>query len=320
MKHSKHAALAALAAAFVTALCGCAAQSQVTAPAASSATAAEIIITTEEYSAPRSGKDMLECRFWNERNFTTYDSRSVTYGTDGGKLLCGVAPHHLTAGHFIAGMYKAAAASGGEIDTVVLVAPQHYPGNDVLVTSTVDWSTPFGVLEADTGAAQLLCDELGARCDDSMMQYDHSASSHIPFIRYYLPKAKVCCLLVAPGAGKDLPQRYAEAMAKLAEERKCFFAFSIDFSHYLSPDLAEMHDGETREAVLSGDIETILGFGNDNVDTPLGLGAFVELSKRLGGTVTEADNANTWSLGELPYSPAIYPEGVTSYFVFLTQG
>lgn len=263
-------------------------------------------------------RELLECRYYVERDFPLYIDRAETYETSGG-VLCGVAPHHLAAGHFIAGMYKTAAESGRKIDTVVLCAPRHYNSEKVLITSDSGWMTPFGVTDADTEVTALFREKLGAKNDDEMMQFDHSASSHIPFINYYLPDAKVACLLVSPDAGEDFPERLAETLRDISETKNCLFAFSIDFSHYLSPDKADMHDRETRAAVLSGDTDTIEHFGNNNVDTPKCLSAFVKLSQLLGGTVTEADNANTYTVGDMPYNDILFPEGVTSYFVWLTE-
>ncbi len=272
----------------------------------------------EESEPPLSYSELLECRYFDEGSFFLYDSRAEDYSGKG-EVLGGVVPHHLTAGHFISGYLKAAAASRDDIETVVIVAPQHYESDKLMITSLNGWASPFGAVECDDEAAQRFADTLGAECDDEMMMHDHSASSHIPFVKYYLPEAEVACLLVSPRAGAGVSQRIADTLYELSQEKECLFLFSIDFSHYLSPDEADENDAETLAAMLASDTAAIERMGNDNVDSPYCLSAYVRLSELLDGEVRSADNSNTFKLLNYPYNSTYFPEGVTSYFVFLTE-
>lgn len=263
------------------------------------------------------GSGTLECRYYNENDFLLYDSRGEKYPVVG-EVLCGVVPHHLTAGHMIAGFFKAAAESRPDVETVVIIAPMHYPSDNTLCTSESDWAAPYGRLEADNEITALLTEKLGAASDDEMLQYDHSASAHIPFVKYYFPEAKSACLLVSPREKEDFPQRLAEVLAEAAEMKSCLFVFSIDFSHYLPAEIADMRDSETIEAVLSGDTAAIEKMTDDNVDSPYCLSTYVRLTEMLGGEITAADNSNTSKVREIPYSGSLFPEGVTSYFVYIS--
>lgn len=261
---------------------------------------------------------MLECRYYSENDFQMYESRAEAYHADG-KVICGVIPHHLTAGHMIAGFYKTASESRSDIKTVVIVAPMHYPSENTLCTSETDWAAPFGRLETDNEITAVFKDKLGAPTDDEMMQYDHSVSAHIPFVKKYFPEARAACLLVSPREKEDFPQRLADALSEIAKTKSCLFVFSIDFSHYLTSQAADIHDGETLEAVLSGDTAAIERMTNDNVDSPYCLSAYVRLTKLLDGEITAADNSNTAKVRELPFSGSLFPEGVTSYFVYISS-
>lgn len=274
----------------------------------------ESLQTTSE-NIPSSGT--LECRYYNENDFLLYDSRGEAYPADG-EILCGVVPHHLTAGHMTAGFFKAAAESRPEVETVVIIAPMHYPSDNTLCTSESDWAAPYGRLETDREITALFKEKLGAAEDDEMLQYDHSASAHIPFVNYYFPRAKSACLLVSPRESKDFPKKLAEVLAEAAEMKNCLFVFSIDFSHYLPPQAADMHDSETLEAVLNGDVSAIEQMTNDNVDSPYCLSAYVRLTETLDGKIAAADNSNTAKVREIPYSGSLFPEGVTSYFVYIS--
>ena len=308
-------AAAVFTAAAVCAGCG----NEVPAPAAETAAAPALpAITEESEPEPVSHTGYLDCLYYDDSEFWLYDQRSRIYDTDGA-VLCGVAPHHLAAGHFIAGMYRTAAESRDDIETVVLVAPMHYDTANVLCTSYKSRRTAFGIAETDTEITDMFVSRLGAAEDDYMTEFDHSASSHIPFIKYYLPDAKIACLLVSPKEKADIPVRLSELLYEISQMKNCLFAFSIDFSHYLDPFDANAHDKETYDAVLSGDTGRIEHFTNSNVDTPYCLSTFVRLSEKLGGNIVSADNGNTYTVGSLPYSRSQFPDGVTSYFVFLSS-
>ncbi len=262
--------------------------------------------------------ELMECIYYDEDMFHVYTSSAGEYKTEN-RILCGVAPHHLTAGHMIAGLYEAAAESRDDVDTVVIVAPLHFMEKGTTCTSTDGWGTAFGPLENDNELSQMFVSQLGAEKNSDLMEYDHAVSSHIPFIKYYLPEAAVSCLLVSPDEKSDFPERLSETLCEMSEIKNCLFIFSIDFSHYLSPKEAEENDRETLGAVLSGDTEAIEGFRNDNVDTPYGLSTYVRLSEMLGGRIVSADNSHTQKIVGTPYDKNNYPEGVTSYFVFMTS-
>lgn len=293
-------------------LCGCAA------PVPTPEADPPVTEASEEREQAVSYSELLECRYFDEQEFLIYDRRGATYPTDGA-VRCGVVPHHLTAGHMISGFFKTAAESGGEVETVVIVAPMHYPSEQALCTSEKDWATPWGIAETDPEISGLFTQRLGAVCDDEMLQYDHSASSHIPFVKYYFPDAKSACLLVSPNQSEDFPERLAALLHEISELKSCLFVFSIDFSHYLSPEAADLHDSETLDAVLAGDTDAIERMTNDNVDAPYCLSAFVRLADRLGTKVTAADNSNTARVLDYPYNEVLFPEGVTSYFVYLAS-
>ncbi|MDE6133168.1 MAG: AmmeMemoRadiSam system protein B [Oscillospiraceae bacterium] len=304
-------------------LCGCSEgnnSAEVTSPAVCQEISENASESVEDVLESISGSDTLECRYYNENDFLLYDSRGEKYPVSG-EVLCGVVPHHLTAGHMIAGFFKAAAESRPEVETVVIIAPMHYPADNVntLCTSDTDWASPYGRLETDREISSLFKDKLGAPEDDEMMQYDHSASAHIPFVKYYFPEAKSACLLVSPKEKEDFPQRLAEVLAEAAEIKSCLFVFSIDFSHYLTPQEADMHDSETLEAVLAGNTAAIEKMTDDNVDSPYCLSTYVRLTEMLGGKITAADNSNTSEVREIPYSGSLFPEGVTSYFVYISE-
>ena len=265
-----------------------------------------------------SASRLLSCNFYDDASFIMWDNKAKDYPSDKA-ILAGVVPHHLTAGHLISGFFRAASKSREEVETVVIIATSHYEGRNTLYTTFSDWASPFGTVETDRDIAEAFCDKLGAVTDDERLEADHAAASHIPFVKHYFPEAKTACLLVAPSYDMKTPQRIAEALDSLPDKEKYLFLFSIDFSHYLTPEEADSRDMITRKAVEDKDYRRIEGFKNDNVDSPFCLSAYLRLSELLDGEVTEADNSNTMKIIGTPYSKEVYTEGVTSYFVYITS-
>lgn len=297
-------------------ICGCSAEKSAEQPIESVPPETEIF--TEKTEPLPDYSSLMECIYYNEDMFHIYTNTAENYG-NGKKILCGTAPHHLTAGRMIAGFYEAAAESRNDVETVVICAPLHYVEKGSTCTTDTGWNTAFGPVHNDKELSQLLVSQLGADVNKELMEYDHAISSHIPFVKYYFPDAKTVSLLISPAEDKDFPERLSETLYEMSEMKNCLFVFSIDFSHYLEPMETESCDRETLEAVLSGDTDTIEKMGNDNVDTPYGLSTFVKLSHKLNGNITCADNIHTQNILGIPYNENDFPEGLTSYFVFLTS-
>lgn len=279
---------------------------------------AEIAEATQEKKPFVSGTGLLDCNYFDDGYFISWDNRAAEYSSDK-RITGGVVPHHLTAGHLISGFFKAAAKSRSDVETVVIVATSHNEGNESFYTTYSDWNSPFGIVETDRDIVSHFCEELGVVKDEERLEADHSASSHIPFVKHYFPEAKTACLLVAPGSDRSLPEKLANALYSIPDKEKCLFLFSVDFSHYLSAVEADRADEITSKAVAERDYGKIEGFTNDNVDSPVCLSAYLRLSGLFGDEIYEADNCNTADVLGIPYSKELYPDGVTSYFVFMSR-
>ncbi len=262
-----------------------------------------------------STRNLLECRHYNKNDFNQFTLNSKCYDTK--KLIrCGVVPHHLLAGNMIADFFKTAAENNPDVETVVIIATMHDPENDKLCTTLSDWSAPNGILKNDTDFSQRLISKLGAAENDDMLQTDHSAAGLIPFVKYYLPDASVSCLLVSGTVGNSGIDDISEALSELSAEKNCLFVFSVDFSHYLDPEDTHLHDDETLDAVMNGDLDRIAKMDNANMDSPVCICTFLKLSNILDCEVEDLDHSNSLEISRLPYTHPSFANGLTSYFIF----
>ena len=115
-----------------------------------------------------------------------------------------------------------AAAQEQPYDTVILVSPSHFPencGSDV-VTATAGWNTPYGPLAADRSVADALLQDAVIAAEDNRdaVESDHGAAGLVPFVRRYLPEAKlVVCLL----SNRLSRERLAQVQRVLLEQQEC---------------------------------------------------------------------------------------------------
>lgn len=308
-----YAVLAALV--ILAAACGSSENALETA-AASETTPASDAAVYEHENTSHEEVSLIDCIHSDSRSFRIYDDMSSEYETEG-RLMAGVVTHHLLAGRMISGFFKtAAAARSDDIETVVIVAPMHYPERDMLCTTLSDWNTDLGRVSTDREISERFIAELGAVSDDDMLEKDHSAAVLMPFVRYYFPEAKTACLLVSGRSEPIISADIAQLLREMAAEKNCLFVFSIDFSHYLDPDMTAEMDSITLDAVMSRDTELISRMTDDNLDTPRGMCAFIELCSLMGWDITELDHSDSLKESGLPYNSASFGEGLTSYFIF----
>lgn len=292
-------------------LCGCAVQEDEVTETQTESKA----VSVSEAEVSAADERLLSCMYFNGKDFDTFAAGAVTYDVDG-EIMCATVPHHLLAGRLISGLFRTAEATRPHVDTVIIVATMHEPKNEPLYTTLLGWNTPFGSLSADREMSERFISELGAKENNSMLEKDHSASSVIPFVKYYYPDARVSCLLVAENADTDIPERLSRLIAETMNDKSCLTIFSIDFSHYLDIVRTQKRDEETLEAVMNSDYDTIAAMTNSNVDSAPCLETFTRLSDEICADKKALDHSNSLEISGDFVSTDAYGDGVTSYYVF----
>jgi AmmeMemoRadiSam system protein B len=111
------------------------------------------------------------------------------------KLLGGIVTHHLLADSLIAPFFSSISAAKPEL--VFVIGPNHKRvGQKKINTGRWDWQTSFGVLEADDEAIKSLIDSCDAGENFELLEAEHSISSLVPYIKYYLPDVKLVPILL----------------------------------------------------------------------------------------------------------------------------
>lgn len=224
----------------------------------------------------------LDCLYFAASDFSTHTAKAKTYGAT--TLSAGVVPHHLLAGELIASFFKTAGETGERYDTVILLGPNHKGEGADISTTACSWKTEFGTVECDEDAVAeiMACKTLDARIDNDILQNDHAVSSLVPYVKYYLPDVKVVTILLTRRVTLEQTKSIALMLDSLAPNKKCLVVGSIDFSHGLPAEQANLRDKETQKAILASDLARIKQMPNKNLDSPETLCAILYYMQQRG--------------------------------------
>ena len=213
-------------------------------------------------------QDLLDCIYFDAAAFETHVSTAVSFPLQ--TLSAGVVPHHLLAGQLIASFFQSAKATGETYDTVIILGPNHKGVGAAISIADCGFHTYFGDVACDEDTVEqiIACKPLQVRIDDDLLQSDHAVSSIIPYLKYYLPDAKVVSLLLSRRVTMSQTQDLAQLLNRIAKDKNCLIVGSVDFSHGLSPSDAAIEDKRTNQAILDYDFEAIKAMPNENLDSP----------------------------------------------------
>jgi len=253
-------------------------------------------IPTSSPTPPPTNVPGLRCLFQSDNFADAVKNAAVFQPNGGAKITAGVVPHHLVAQTLISGLLSLAAQNPPEkaYDTVVIVAPNHAGDIADIIVSEKNWDFGGGV-DCDTGiesAVLALRGKFDIAQNDQRMEEDHSASTMIPFIDYYIPGAEVAPVLVSRTLSLDDTLNFAKALYDIISQsgKRVLLLCSIDFSHYLTPDKALANGTRTIQAINSRDYAMIHSFSNSYVDSPASLIIFLKYLELTGSSLDILDH------------------------------
>ncbi|MBP2019229.1 AmmeMemoRadiSam system protein B [Symbiobacterium terraclitae] len=185
--------------------------------------------------------------------------------TVAGPLAGGLVPHHDLAAELLSGFFLQLEAEPPEV--IFLVGPNHDAAGQPVITGRRSWQTDFGLVEADRAAVDALVAAGLAAVDEAVLAREHSMGTLMPYIKYHAPGARVVPLVLHRNLTLPELKRLADGLAEQLGPGRILVA-SVDFSHYLTRAEAEARDEETLAAVMAGDLDRLLGMGNDHLDSP----------------------------------------------------
>lgn len=185
-----------------------------------------------------------------------------------GRIIGGVVPHHLVAGHLMARLIECIAQSNPKV--VVLVGPNHNNAGAKVITGLYDWQTPEGIMKTDQKSVQKLVDQRLAVLDEKVLSTEHSIGAVVPFIRYFMPETLIVPLIFHHDVSLEEVDAILETLIAVLGEKAVILG-SVDFSHYLTRQEAEGKDKVTLKAMEVFDYKTLYSMSSDYLDSPASL-------------------------------------------------
>lgn len=253
---------------------------------------------------------LISCLYFDEASFRNAVSSAKVYEADIHGLKAGIVPHHLLASTMIASFWKT--VSQQKYDLVVILGPDHFrKGRTAISTLDSGFSTIFGDVYTDGQLVNALVQQNFASVQPEVMESDHTISSHIPFIRYYMPDTPILPLLVKGNCDPEKIEALSNWLLETVKDKKVLFVASMDFSHYLSLEVANEKDEYTEKALRDFDDEKIAQMTNDHLDSrPSALFLLKTMSSIDAKEIQKWDHSNSDIISKADTGDT------TSYFLF----
>jgi hypothetical protein len=222
-----------------------------------------------------------------------------------------ISTHHTLASELIHDLFGS--VQNNRYDSVVIIGPDHNSREGLkIITSDAGWSTPFGTLELNKTYHIKLLEHPFMAVNNAIMKNEHSSGAIIPYVKYYFPDASINTIAIPATLNLKESEDLGVFLSEMIDTENTLLIASLDFSHYLTvPDAYKM-DEITLKAIQEKNYRKIMGFTNDNVDSPQTLIAFLAYMDEIGCShKILLDHKNSYDL-----VPADY-YSTTSYFSFI---
>jgi len=221
----------------------------------------------------------------------------------------GIVSHHLLAHDYIDSWFSRLAKMR-KISCFYILSPSHW-GLSTETYSLTDgsWVSGFGSVDSDKKSVRKLEESLKVGLDKRVFDVEHGASTLMPYIKKYFPKALVVVIAYDGEPPLNVPKStlLADALESFFDKkgkRKNFLLISTDFSHHGNMELTEKRDSYSLRYLENPVVNSWFTVGCDNRP-----GIFV--LDRLGKNALESFilyHTNSWEIsGE-------WEHDITSYF------
>lgn len=167
-------------------------------------------------------------------------------------------------------------------DLIILIAPNHYEaGTSPIITGSYLSSKfalhPKFAIEKMQQLAQMTV----ASYEDAVISGDHSIGTPLPLIAQKFPNTPIVAIVLKYHQNPEDIQNLLLALQKISTNNTLIVA-SLDFSHYLSSDIAPLKDAQTQKYIEAHDYKHIEGLSNDYIDSPWTLITFLKFLQASG--------------------------------------
>ncbi|WP_457550034.1 MEMO1 family protein [Archaeoglobus sp.] len=177
----------------------------------------------------------------------------VDYHPDDSVIAC-VSPH---AGYVYSGRTAGRVYSLiPQVETYVIVGPNHTGYGSPVALSTDTWLTPLGEVEVDTEFVEAMPKKI-VDLDETAHRFEHSLEVQVPFLQYINMGRNFKIVPICMGMqDEETAREVAEEIITAKEEtgKDVVVVASSDMHHYLPDEECRRRDKVVIEAILSMDV------------------------------------------------------------------
>ncbi|GAG64359.1 unnamed protein product [marine sediment metagenome] len=225
-------------------------------------------------------------KFYNEGLFQLGVEQVKTNGSNiENKIYGGVIPHDTFPSFMIADFFSSIVKQNPK--TIVIFGPNHLEkGGFKVLTSIYPWETTFGFVEPDKELINNLLKLKNIGINRDVLTNEHSVAAIMSFIKYYLPETKVVPLVIS-GIITESDIDYLIQNISVYDLSDCIFIASVDFSHYLNKQQADVNDAKTVDIIYDFNYQKLLSLSNDYLDSPGSIVTVLKIMKEIDKTNIE---------------------------------
>lgn len=203
--------------------------------------------------------------FIDPRQFKSTDQlRAFDYKD---KPRVGVVNHHVLAGDLMAKFFKTLKTVRPEIETFIILSPDHFSRGRGVSTHGLTYVTPAG----DVVVRKRWVFEFGKTgvwdgTESRAFENEHGVGALVPFIAREFPGAKILPIFLRADLKTETAKQFGEDLARLADD-ETFVVVSSDMSHYLKELEARRHDAETIRWLQQNQWDKLSSATDDNTDS-----------------------------------------------------
>jgi hypothetical protein len=192
----------------------------------------------------------------------------------------GIVPHHMLASDLMAEFYS---KLDPKTETVILVGPNHdeLGASDILTTAS-NFESLDGIVKNNQKITLNLAQKNLAQINDQVFLKEHSILIHIPYIKHYLPQAKIVPLIFKQKTPLLKIENLKEKLTPYLEQENTLLIASVDFSHYLAPKISNQKDQESIAAIQQKNYRQIQTFHHDHLDSPASIILILKTLEEIG--------------------------------------
>ncbi|QSX05748.1 AmmeMemoRadiSam system protein B [Sedimentibacter sp. zth1] len=229
-------------------------------------------------SITHTGKNYIECLYYNPVDFIQIKEFEIK---ETGIIHGCIVPHHLVAKDLIHETFQNIIRCKNKYETVILFGPDHQSMDKGKIFTTLrDYQTPYGILNTNNQLTSKLINEGLIVENNEKMTIEHSTSTIVPFIKYYLGDVDVVTFALTKQTKLEQVNKLIDEIYKNIDIENTLFIASVDFSHYLTLDEANTMDTISMDKIENRQIDDIMKFTNDNLDSPISIVTMLKLMEK----------------------------------------